>query len=86
MNYLPWLVAAPIVCVWSYLYDGVFVGATMSREMRNTLLFAFFIVYLPCLYLLVGPAGNHGLWLAFLAFNVARGASQHWIWRRRVRS
>jgi MATE family multidrug resistance protein len=86
MNYLPWLVAAPIVCVWSYLYDGVFVGATMSREMRNTMLFAFFIVYLPCLYLLVGPAGNHGLWLAFLAFNVARGASQHWIWRRRVRS
>jgi len=81
-EYLPWLVAAPLLCVWCYLYDGVFVGATMSREMRNTMLFAFVVVYLPMLSLLVAHAGNHGLWAAFLAFNVARGASQHWIWRR----
>ena len=85
-DYLPWLVAAPLLCVWSYLYDGVFVGATMSREMRNTMLFSFFVVYLPSLWLLLEPAGNHGLWAAFLAFNVARGASQHWIWRRRRRA
>jgi MATE family multidrug resistance protein len=80
--YLPWLIAAPLLCVWSYLYDGVFVGATMSSEMRNTMLFAFIAVYVPLLYLLVGPFGNHGLWAAFLMFNVARGAGQHWIWRR----
>lgn len=80
-TYLPWLVAAPLVCAWAYVYDGIFVGATLSRQMRDTMLAAL-VVFLLAWWLL-RPWGNHGLWAAFLLFNAARGAGQWWLWRRR---
>lgn len=80
-EYLPWLVAVPLVGCWAFLFDGVFVGATLTREMRDTMLFAALGVYLPAWWLLQ-PLGNHGLWLAFLLFFAARGAAQAWLlWR-----
>jgi len=84
-RYLPWLVVAPLVGCWAYLYDGVFVGATLNRQMRDTMLFAACVVYLPAWWLL-RPFGNHGLWLAFTLFLAARGAAQWWVLRGLVRS
>lgn len=69
-DYLPWMVVMPLVAVWSYLLDGVFIGATAIREMRNSI-YAGLIVYLP-LWWLTTPWGNHGLWLAFLTFALVR--------------
>lgn len=74
-QYLLWVVVAPIFGVWSYLFDGLFVGATRSREMRNSMLFSAFMVYLPAWYFLQ-DFGNHGLWAAILLFLLARGLSQ----------
>ena len=71
-EYLPWLIISPIVSVWSYLYDGVFIGATRSTEMRNTMLLSTFCFFLPAWYLLL-PWDNHGLWAALLIFMLARG-------------
>lgn len=73
--HLIWVIMAPLVAVWSYLLDGLFVGATCSKEMRNTMLFSAFCCYLPAFYLLQ-PFGNHGLWAALLCFLAARGLSQ----------
>jgi len=73
--HLIWVIIAPLIAVWSYLLDGLFVGATRSREMRNTMLFSAFCCYLPAFYLLQ-PFGNHGLWAALLIFLAARGLSQ----------
>jgi MATE family multidrug resistance protein len=70
-----WVIIAPLVAVWSYLLDGLFVGATRSREMRNTMLFAALCCYLPAFYLLQ-PYGNHGLWAALIIFLAARGICQ----------
>jgi MATE family multidrug resistance protein len=84
-DYLPWLVITPLVGCWAYLYDGVFVGAMLSRQMRDTMLFAALAVYLPAWYLL-RPFGNHGLWLAFTLFLGARGVAQWWVLRRLDRS
>ncbi len=81
--YLPWLVASPLVSVWSYLYDGVFVGATRAREMRDIMLASTLVVFLPSWYLLQ-PLGNHGLWLAFMLFMASRGIGMHWYYGRRV--
>ncbi len=79
--YLPWLVAAPMICLWGFLYDGIFVGATRAREMRDTMLIATFGVFVPGWFLLQG-FGNHGLWAAFLAFMAARGLGLHlWLGR-----
>jgi MATE family, multidrug efflux pump len=74
-DYLLWLVAMPIIAVWTYLFDGLFIGATCSVEMRNTMIFSTFCCYLPAWYFLQ-PLGNHGLWLALLIFLAARGLSQ----------
>ena len=75
-DYLPWMILMPALAVWSYLLDGVFIGATATREMRNSV-FAGLIVYLPAWWLLTGPLGlgNHGLWLAFLLFTLVRSVT-----------
>jgi MATE family multidrug resistance protein len=83
MNYLPWLILSPLVSVWSFLYDGVYVGATRAREMRNIMVFSTVAIFLPAWYLLQG-FGNHGLWLAFTLFMASRGIGMHIGYRRKV--
>ncbi|MBW5801938.1 MATE family efflux transporter [Halomonas elongata] len=86
-EYLPWVVAMPLIAVWSYLLDGVFIGATAIREMRNSI-FIGLAVYLP-VWWLTQPLGNHGLWLAFTVFTTTRSAVliayyrhyRRWHWR-----
>lgn len=83
IRYLPWMIVSPLVSVWSFLYDGVYVGATRAREMRNIMLFSAFAVFLPAWYLLQ-VFGNHGLWLAFMLFLASRGIGMHIGYRRKV--
>nr|WP_283101660.1 MATE family efflux transporter [Halomonas populi] len=71
-EYLPWMAAMPLIAVWSYLLDGVFIGTTATREMRNSI-FIGLAAYLPLWWLTQG-LGNHGLWLALTAFAVVRSA------------
>jgi MATE family multidrug resistance protein len=71
-SYLPYLAALPLIAVWSYLLDGLFIGATRAREMRDSMLLAV-ALSLPLGWLLQ-DMGNHGLWLAFLCFMLLRGA------------
>lgn len=69
--YLPWLAAVPLVSMWCFLLDGIFVGATRGREMRNSMFVAictFFAVWWA-----LSSYGNHALWAAMLAFMAMRG-------------
>ncbi|WP_229381839.1 MATE family efflux transporter [Spiribacter sp. 2438] len=70
-EYLIWVVAMPLLAAVSYLMDGVFIGATRTRAMRDTMLLSLGLVYLP-VWWLAQPLANHGLWLAFIAFTLAR--------------
>lgn len=70
-DYLPWLIAMPLVGVWAYWLDGIFIGAMQARRLRNAMLAAFSLVYLPALWIFQG-LGNHGLWLALFLFLLAR--------------
>ncbi|MDH4563437.1 MATE family efflux transporter [Pseudomonas sp. BN411] len=72
-TYLPYLALLPLIAVWSYLLDGLFIGATRAREMRDAMLVAV-VLSLPLGWGLQF-LGNHGLWLAFLAFMAVRGLS-----------
>ena len=82
-TYLPWVIGLPMVAVWSYLYDGVFVGATRAREMRDIMLISSFAVFVPAWYVF-SFMGNHGLWLALTLFLASRGIGMHIYYRRRV--
>ena len=83
LQYLPWLALLPIVSVWSFLYDGVFVGATRAKEMRDIMLASTFLVFVPAWFLLQ-PLGNHGLWAAFTLFMASRGIGMHLYYKSRV--
>jgi MATE family multidrug resistance protein len=77
-----WLFLLTLGAAPSYLFDGIFVGATRTREMCYTMLGCVLLVYLPVWYLTQGWA-NHGLWFSFLLFNIGRGLSLGWIYRSR---
>jgi len=73
-TFLPWLVIAPLIGVASWMYDGIFIGATLTREMRNAM-FVSVMVYVAALALLVPAFGNHGLWAALMVLNATRGVT-----------
>ena len=70
-TYLWWVVLSPLVSVWSFLLDGIFIGATRTAAMRNAMLLSL-LFFLAVVWLLVPAWGNHGLWLAFMLFLTAR--------------
>lgn len=79
-HYLPWQVILPLVGVWCYLLDGMFIGATRGAEMRNSMAVAA-AGYGVALFS-VPLLGNHGLWLALAVFLTLRGVALGWIWHR----
>ena len=78
--YLPWLIAAPLISAWCFLYDGVYVGITRAREMRIVMVGAALFVFLPT-WFVFRDWGNHALWLALMMFMAARGLGMH-LWYR----
>lgn len=84
-DYLAWAALTPLLGVLAFQFDGVFIGATWSRDMRNMML-ASLAIYVA-LWQLAEPAlGNHGLWLALNGFLVARGLLLMWRYRSRIRT
>lgn len=72
--YLPWIAAAPMIGIASWMFDGIFIGTTLTREMRNAM-FASVALYVAAVAILLPAFGNHGLWAALMVLNAARGLS-----------
>ena len=82
--YLPWAVAAPLLGVWAFQLDGIFIGATRTADMRNAMLVSL-AVFLIAWWLLL-PMGNTGLWAAFYVHYLARTGSLLYYYPALVRS
>lgn len=78
--FLPWIVLLPLVGHWSYWFDGVYIGLSLSKGMRDTMVLAAAFGFLP-LWWLGLPLQNHGLWLALSGFLIMRGVMQA-LWLR----
>ena len=74
ITYLPWCAIIPLLGAGAWLLDGVFIGTTSGKILRNAGLAAV-AVYLIADFVLAPAYGNHGVWAAFLIFYVARGAT-----------
>lgn len=72
--YLPWMVAAPLVGCAAWMLDGIFIGATRGKDMRN-MMFISFVIYFGFVELAMPVWGNHGLWAAMLISFLARGVT-----------
>lgn len=70
-----WTILAPLVSSFCYILDGVYIGATETKPMRNTMIVATFLVFLPAYYGATYLFGKHGLWLAMVLFMITRGAA-----------
>ncbi|MFH5831429.1 MATE family efflux transporter [Halalkalibaculum sp. DA3122] len=70
-----WTVAGPTVSSFCYIWDGIFIGATATGPMRDSMLIATLAVFLPAYYLGVGYLGVHAIWLAMVLFMIARGVT-----------
>ena len=70
-TYLIWMVLAPITGAAAWMLDGIFIGATRAREMRNMMIVSF-AIYGLCLWLFLELLENHGLWLSLNLFFIAR--------------
>jgi len=69
-----WMIIIPVSTFAAFIWDGVYIGATASVSMRNTMLIAAIAVFLPTWYFGLELWNNHGLWLAFHLFMLSRGA------------
>lgn len=72
--YLIYMTLAPVIGLFAWMLDGIFIGATRTRDMRNMMAISL-AVYIAAVILLVPMMGNHGLWLALLISFVARGVT-----------
>jgi MATE family multidrug resistance protein len=79
--YLPWAAFYPLVAVWCFQLDGIYIGATRTGEMRNGMALAT-AGFLALGYALMPAFGNHGLWAAFTAFAALRGLILGWWYPR----
>jgi len=73
-DYLPFVVLAPVLGVFAFAYDGIFIGATWAREMRNLMVLSLLIFLVA--WLALRSFGNAGLWGALLVHYAARGGLQ----------
>lgn len=76
--YWPWLTAMPLVGLICFMADGIFIGSGKTRAMQDSMLMASFLVFFPLWYF-SASLGNHGLWLAYLAFLAARSVQMAWL-------
>ena len=82
--YFFWVIMIPMLSYTAFLWDGIFIGATAGSEMRNAMLISTLLIFFPA-YILAGRLmGNHGLWLAFILFMIARGLTMQLMSRRAV--
>lgn len=76
-RYGPWLLPVLVSGAVAYVYDGVFLGITAGRTLRNAMLLSLLAVFLPAAIIARWTGSAHGLWLAFTLFTLARAATLH---------
>ncbi len=83
-KYLPWLIFIPLASFASFIWDGIYIGATASKAMRNTMLIASILFFFVPYYIFHPYLGVHALWMSMLLFMLSRGVAQTILAKRAV--
>lgn len=82
-EYYWWVVLLPLTGIAAFIWDGIYVGVTAAKAMRNTMILSVIFIFLPAFYLLFPYFGNNGLWMALQLFMISRGLSM-WLLARKA--
>ena len=82
--YYIYMIIIPLITFAAFIWDGIYIGATASKAIRNTKIISSFFVFIPSWYILMPRFGNHGLWIAFLFFMIARGAAMSLMYKKNI--
>ena len=80
-NYFIWVVIIPPVASICYQFDGIFIGASQTVEMRNAMILSV-LIFITSSYFLINNFGNHGLWLSLLFFMIIRSITLNYYFNR----
>lgn len=83
LPYKLWMALIPLTTFAAFIWDGIYVGATASRAMRNTMMIATLLVFIPVWYFSSQVSPTHGLWIAFHSFMLSRSILM-WIFSKRA--
>jgi MATE family multidrug resistance protein len=81
LNYFFWIVIIPPIASFCYQFDGIFIGASQTAEMRNGMVISV-IIFITSSHYLVNNFGNHGLWLSLTFFMVLRSITLNFYFNR----
>ena len=73
-TYMPWVIISPLIVVIGFQLDGIFIGATRAREMRDSMILST-VIFIPASLWLADRWENHGLWAAFSLYFLLRAAT-----------
>jgi MATE family multidrug resistance protein len=82
-EYRYWIILLPLVSGAAFIWDGIYIGVTASKAMRNTMIIASVLIFLPSYYLTIQSFGNHALWFSLHLFMISRGILM-WIMAKRA--
>jgi len=80
-NYIIWIVIIPPVASFCYQFDGIFIGASQTAEMRNGMILSV-TIFIISSHFLVGNFSNHGLWMSLLLFMIMRSITLNYYFNR----
>ncbi len=80
MQYKMWVVIIPLTSSAAFIWDGIFIGVTASKGMRNAMIISSLLIFLPSYYIAVVYIGNNALWLSLNLFMLARGLLMWYMW------
>ncbi len=73
LGFIIWIVISPVINSISFIWDGIYIGATKTREMLYSMIFSVLIIFLPAYYFTYSVLGNHSIWIALTGLMVFRG-------------
>ena len=82
--YYIYMIIIPLITFTAFIWDGIYIGATASKAIRNTMIISTIFVFIPSWYILMPRFGNHGLWMAFLCFMIARGLAMTLMYKKNI--
>jgi len=80
-NYMIWVIIIPPVASFCYQFDGIFIGASQTAEMRNGMILSV-IIFIISSYFLIANFSNHGLWMSLLLFMIIRSITLNYYFNR----